>query len=141
MQTRIMLILCSFLFGFGLEISGMTNPQKVQGFLNLFRHWDPSLIFVMIGAILVNSLTFFLIVKKMKRPWITTKFFLPTSHDISKELVIGSAIFGIGWGLGGFCPGPAISSLYRSQIEPLIVVVAMLVGMKIYDIYENLTTQ
>lgn len=141
MNAKILVFISAFLFGAGLEISGMTNPQKVQGFLNLFRGWDPSLMLVMVGAISLNILVHHFMVVKKQKPFFSDKFAFPTKKDLTKELIIGSALFGIGWGMAGFCPGPAISSLYRMQGEVFIVVGSIFVGLKLYDLYENLTTQ
>jgi len=132
--------LISLLFGAGLEISGMTNPEKVRGFLDIFGNWDPSLAFVMMGAIGINFF-FTKFASKKERPTFESQFQLPSRKDITAPLVIGSALFGIGWSLGGFCPGPAIVSLYRGQEGVFIFVAAMTVGMLAYSLYENLTTQ
>jgi uncharacterized membrane protein YedE/YeeE len=134
MKAKIFYFIAAFLFGAGLELSQMTNPQKVQGFLNLTRQWDPSLIFVMIGAILVNSIVYYVWIKKKETPLFSPKFLIPTSKDITPKLIIGSILFGIGWGIAGFCPGPALSSLFRGQSEVFIVVASMLSGMLIYNI-------
>ncbi len=119
-------------FGFGLIISGMTNPQKILNFLDLGGSWDPSLIFVMGGGVLVGLAGFYLTAKR------TEVFFggamhLPTRRDITKPLVIGSFIFGVGWGIAGFCPGPAIVSIGSGQIKAAGFVVAMLIGMWVCD--------
>ena len=116
------------LFGWGLIISGMSNPQKILSFLDLAGLWDPSLLFVMGGAVLVGLAGFYLASKR------TEAFFggalhIPTRRDISRPLVIGSFIFGAGWGIAGFCPGPALVALGAGHVKALIFVVAMLVGM------------
>jgi uncharacterized membrane protein YedE/YeeE len=141
MKHKLLVFFSAFLFGAGLEISGMTNPEKVQGFLNVFKNWDPSLILVMAGAIGINIVIHHFVVLKKEKPLFKEKFSLPTKKELSKELIIGSVLFGIGWGLSGFCPGPAISSIYRMQSDVFILIASMLVGMKIFDLYENLTTQ
>lgn len=120
--------LIGVLFGLGLIISGMSNPQKILSFLDLAGNWDPSLMFVMGGAILVGLGGFYLVSKR------TEAFFggalhIPTRRDISKPLVIGSLIFGMGWGIAGFCPGPAIVALGAGQLKALVFVLAMLAGM------------
>lgn len=97
-------------FGFGLSLSGMLNPVRVQGFLNVFGAWDPSLAFVLGGAIVVAFIGVH-IMKRMKRPAFDDSFHVPTSRRIDAPLVVGSALFGLGWGIGGFCPGPAVASL------------------------------
>lgn len=129
-------LLSAIIFGAGLELAQMTNPQKVIGFLNITDKWDPSLIFVMIGAIIINSILFILI-KKRKAPLFAEKFILPTLTKADKKLITGSAIFGLGWGIGGFCPGPALSSLMRLQPQIFIVVASMLVGMWFFKLIEK----
>jgi uncharacterized membrane protein YedE/YeeE len=118
------------LFGFGLIISGMSNPQKVLNFLDLTGNWDPSLIFVMGGAVLVGLGGFYLAAKRTET-FFGGVFHRPTRSDITRPLVIGSLIFGVGWGIAGFCPGPAIVALGAGHIKALVFVVAMLVGMNL----------
>lgn len=126
---RILLGLISgLIFGLGLVISGMTNPAKVQNFLDLAGTWDPSLAFVMGGAIAVAAPSFYLINRRQK-PVLFPSFKLPTSTHIDSSLLLGSAIFGIGWGIGGLCPGPAISSLGMPSGQAFAFVAAMLFGM------------
>ena len=122
------------LFGFGLIISGMSNPKKVLGFLDLAGMWDPSLIFVMFGAILVGLAGFYL-VKRRSEAFFGGAFHVPTRRDISKALVVGSFIFGVGWGIAGICPGPAIVVLGTGHLKAFIFLIAMLVGMQICDRY------
>jgi uncharacterized protein len=121
-------LLSGLLFGAGLVISGMSNPAKVLNFLDLFGTWDPSLAFVMGGAVLVTSIGFRLVLGR-SRPWFIDRFHLPTKTDIDPPLLIGSATFGVGWGLSGFCPGPAITALSSVLPAVLLFVVAMCVGM------------
>ncbi|WP_169711259.1 DUF6691 family protein [Polynucleobacter aenigmaticus] len=116
------------LFGFGLIISGMSNPQKILNFLDITGNWDPSLMFVMGGAVVVGLAGFYLASKR------TEAFFggalhIPSRRDISQPLVIGSLIFGAGWGIAGLCPGPAIVALGAGHMKALVFVLAMLVGM------------
>lgn len=118
------------LFGFGLIISGMSNPQKVLNFLDITGNWDPSLIFVMGGAVIVGLGGFYLASKR------TEAFFggvlhIPSRRDISKPLIIGSLIFGAGWGIAGFCPGPAIVAVGAGHLKALVFVLAMLAGMSL----------
>jgi uncharacterized membrane protein YedE/YeeE len=120
------------LFGWGLIISGMSNPQKILGFLDLSGNWDPSLLFVMLGAVLVGLAGFYVVSKR------TEAFFggaidAPTRRDITKPLMIGSLIFGVGWGIAGFCPGPALVALGAGHLKALVFVIAMLAGMEICD--------
>lgn len=137
MISRIISIISGLIFGFGLTFSNMINPAKVIGFLNLFGYWDPSLIFVMIGAISVSAPIFFLCRNKSK-PLFADKFFIPTAGSVDKKLIFGSIIFGIGWGLVGFCPGPAVASLALLNGYSLIFVVFMLAGFLISRLIENM---
>ena len=114
-------------FGFGLGLSQMVNPAKVIGFLDVAGNWDPSLAFVMAGALAVTFVVFRPALKR-PQPVMAAKFFVPTAGDIDARLVGGSAIFGIGWGLVGFCPGPALSSLAYGLQDSLIFVAALVVG-------------
>jgi uncharacterized protein len=120
------------LFGWGLIISGMSNPQKVLGFLDLAGLWDPSLIFVMAGAILVGLAGFY-IVSKRSEAFFGGALHIPTRRDISKPLIVGSFVFGVGWGIAGICPGPALVALGAGYLKAFVFVVAMLVGMRICE--------
>jgi uncharacterized membrane protein YedE/YeeE len=126
----ITLLLSGIIFGFGLILSGMTNPLKVQNFLDLFGIWDPSLAFVMGGAIFV-ALPGFWLVQKQKKPIFNKSFDLPKSKDLDFRLIFGAGVFGIGWGIGGLCPGPALTSITFFDIGIYIFVVSMLFGMLI----------
>jgi uncharacterized membrane protein YedE/YeeE len=117
-------------FGVGLAFSGMLNPQKVAGFLDLFGVWDPSLMFVMAGGILINAAGHFLFVRKGK-PLFAAEFSLPEARNIDRKLVIGSVLFGIGWGLAGLCPGPVIASIALDPMTILPFLGVMLVGLKL----------
>ena len=121
-------LLSGLLFGTGLTISGMVNPMKILNFLDISGPWDPTLIFVM-GAGLVVTLLGYQIIFKRSAPLFATSFRLPTSQDIDVKLLGGAALFGLGWGLTGFCPGPAIASLVFGRMESMTFVVAMAVGM------------
>lgn len=131
MKNGLAALVVGFIFAIGLGLSGMTQPQKVVGFLNLFGGWDPSLIFVMGGAIAVHFVTYRLI-RRRTTPLLTPKWQVPTKTEVTPALVIGSIIFGVGWGLAGFCPGPAVTSLASFELRPLIFVVSMLVGMFLF---------
>jgi len=113
------------LFGLGLWISGMARPEKVLNFLDLTGTWDASLLFVMGGAVAVTLLAFRFLLKK---PLLAEKFELPTRKDIDLPLVAGAVIFGIGWGIGGYCPGPGLTGLATLALDPLVFVAAMLAG-------------
>jgi uncharacterized membrane protein YedE/YeeE len=121
----------ALLFGLGLGLSGMTLPSKVIGFLDITGNWDPTLAFVMVGAILVHSISFQLITKRPS-PIFSTSFRLPTRKDVDYKLVVGAAIFGLGWGLGGFCPGPAIVGLVSGIPAVLVFVGSMVAGIYAY---------
>ncbi|CAM6357840.1 YeeE/YedE family protein [Leclercia adecarboxylata] len=120
--------LCGLIFGVGLLISGMANPEKVLGFLDLSRPWDPSLAFVMIGAIAVGIVGFAL-VKGKKRAFCGVPILLPANNTIDRTLVVGAILFGLGWGLAGICPGPALVLLGAGVGKGLLFILAMLVGM------------
>ncbi len=128
MQRIIAGLLAGLIFGVGLVISGMSNPLKVQNFLDVFGNWDPSLAFVMGGAILV-ALPFFRLARSLPRPFVADDFRMPTVQQIDKRLVFGSAIFGAGWGLIGLCPGPALVSFSLLTPEAIVFVVCMTGGM------------
>ncbi|MBF23049.1 MAG: hypothetical protein CML18_05390 [Pusillimonas sp.] len=139
-MQRIFEFLIGLVFGLGLILSGMSDPSKVLGFLDLTGLWDPSLAFVMGGAILVGLVAFTL-ARKRTTTFLGGALKLPASTDIDKRLVIGSLTFGVGWGLAGYCPGPALVSLGSGQSKALIFVVAMLAGMAIYEIVQSKTSR
>jgi uncharacterized membrane protein YedE/YeeE len=125
-------------FGIGLIVAGMTDPSKVLGFLDLAGNWNPSLAFVMGGAILVG-LVAFRFAGKRERSLLGEAMRLPTARQVDRRLVLGGLAFGAGWGLGGFCPGPALASLAAGSPKALIFSAAMLAGMAIYEIVERAT--
>lgn len=126
-MVNIMVLIAGILFGAGLTISQMINPVKVQNFLDITGRWDPSLLFVMMGALLIAFLGYRFVLHRAK-PIFSECFYLPEKKDIDKSLVVGSAIFGIGWGLGGYCPGPGIASLGLLSIDAFYFVVGMIVA-------------
>ena len=128
--------LVGLIFGVGLILAGMTNPAKVIGFLDITGTWDPSLAFVMGGAILV-AIVAFRFAKKRTTNFLGGAMRLPTSDMIDKRLVIGSLLFGAGWGMAGFCPGPAITSLGTGNPKVLIFVIAMIAGMAIFELADR----
>jgi uncharacterized membrane protein YedE/YeeE len=123
--------LAGLVFAIGLGISGMTQPSKVIGFLDFAGDWDPSLAFVMVGAIGVHFVLM-RVIKKRRAPIAADVFRIPTREDLSPALIGGSAMFGVGWGLGGYCPGPAIVSLASHSSNVLVFVAAMLAGIFIH---------
>ena len=125
-------LLSGLVFGLGLIVSGMANPAKVLGFLDLAGAWDPSLALVMGGAILVGFFAF-LIAKKRTRSFIGAEMKLPTTSSIDSRLLTGSALFGAGWGVAGFCPGPGLVALGMGEPKALVFVGAMLVGMMVFS--------
>ena len=137
MQHRIAEFFVGLLFGVGLILAGMTDPAKVLGFLDLAGSWDPSLAFVMGGGILVG-LGAFATAKKRTTTFFGGAMHLPSSTDIDKRLIGGGLLFGAGWGLAGFCPGPAIVSLGAGQPKAAVFVAAMLAGMAVFETIERL---
>ena len=129
-------LLAGLVFGLGLLVSGMANPAKVLGFLDLAGQWDPSLAFVMGGAVAVGSIAF-LFAGKRTVSLIGLEMKLPTGGHIDRRLVIGSTIFGIGWGVAGFCPGPALVALGMGEAKALAFVIAMLLGMVLFELIER----
>ena len=138
MKNRMVEFAVGLIFGLGLIVSGMTDPGKVIGFLDLAGLWDPSLAFVMGGAILVGLLAFTL-AKKRTTSFLGGAMQLPTARDIDKRLVLGSMAFGVGWGLAGFCPGPAIVSMGAGEPKAFVFVLAMLAGMALFELFESRT--
>lgn len=125
-----------FLFAIGLGISGMTLPEKVIGFLDFTGgEWDPALGFVMGGAVIVYAIGYRLVTKR-ERPRFANRFSLPTRREITPRLIVGAVLFGLGWGLGGFCPGPALTSIPSGAPQVLVFVGAMLGGMYLYGIFD-----
>ncbi len=124
------------IFGSGLALGGMTDPARVRGFLDLFGDWDPTLAFVMGGAVLVMALAW-LLQKQMQRPVFAEGFSLPDRSDITPRLVGGSALFGIGWGIAGLCPGPGFAALAIAPASAAIFVAAMLAGMLLVRLVEG----
>jgi uncharacterized membrane protein YedE/YeeE len=136
MTTVFTSLLAGLVFGLGLIVSGMANPAKVLGFLDVGGSWDPSLAFVMAGAIAVGAIAF-AVARKRTLSLLGAAMKLPTSREINRRLVIGSALFGIGWGVAGFCPGPGLVALGMGETKALVFVVTMLVGMGIFELLER----
>lgn len=128
------------IFALGLGISGMTQPSRVTGFLDLFGAWEPALAFVMLGAIVVYAIGYRLILKR-KAPLLAGHFHIPTLRSIDKSLAIGSLIFGFGWGMVGYCPGPALTAVVTLQKEPVIFFIAMIAAMNSYALLQKRKTK
>lgn len=129
--------LCGLLFGVGLLVSGMTQPAKVLGFLDVFGMWDPTMAFVMVAALLVSFLGF-RVARLRTKPVLAAKHLWPTRTDIDQPLLIGSALFGAGWGLVGLCPGPALVNLATLMPEVVVFVLAMAAGLVSKDLWDKL---
>lgn len=128
--------LAGLVFGIGLMIAGMTNPAKVLGFLDMTGVWDPSLAFVMAGGIAIASIGFF-VAKKRTQSLIGLQMRFPTSKKIDRPLILGGAIFGIGWGVAGICPGPALVLVGGGVFKGVVFVIAMLLGMTLFEMFNR----
>ena len=135
MKVKVGAFLGGAAFGIGLAISGMTQPAKIVGFFDFLGSWDPSLAFVMLGALIVYTPVYRWAVRTWQRPIWAPSFTLPTRRDIDGRLVLGSAIFGVGWGLGGYCPGPAFTSVGAGSMQALTFGASMLVGVGGYQLF------
>jgi uncharacterized protein len=130
--------LAGLLFSVGLSVSSMNNPNKVIGFLDVFGKWDSTLVFVLLGAVLFNFVSFSLILKQ-KRSLFNEDFNIPKRKMIDKRLIVGSIIFGIGWGLNGLCPGPAIANLFLMNEKVILFIFSMLGGIYVFKLIPNQT--
>ncbi len=135
-----MALIVGLIFGIGLIVSGMTDPSKVLGFLDLAGAWDPSLGLVMGGAILVGLMAFH-VAQKRRRSLLGAVMRLPAATQIDRRLVLGGLAFGVGWGLAGYCPGPALASLATGNAKPLVFSAAMLLGMGIFEFIERMRSR
>lgn len=129
-------LLTGLVFGIGLIVSGMADPAKVLGFLDLAGDWDPSLAFVMAGAIAVGTIAF-AVARRRTRSILGLQMRIPTPGTIDRRLVLGSLLFGAGWGIAGFCPGPALVALGMGQGKAAVFVAAMLAGMGLFELLER----
>ena len=139
MRVGLTALLSGLLFGGGLALGGMTDPARVRGFLDLFGAWDPTLVFVMGGAVLVMAIAW-RIVPRMAAPLLDTSFALPTKAELTPELIGGAALFGIGWGIAGLCPGPGFAALAIEPFAAATFIAAMLVGMGAVRLFEVRST-
>src|SRR5262245_28799871 len=130
---------CGLVFGFGLLISGMAQPAKVLGFLDLIGNWDPTLLFVMAGALAVTALGY-AVARRRPRPILAARSLWPTRTDLDGPLVVGALMFGVGWGLTGLCPGPALENLATVSPRLIVFVVAMGAGMALQDLWQRRKT-
>lgn len=136
MRIAIASLASGTLFGAGLALGGMTDPARVRGFLDIFGNWDPTLAFVMGGAVIVMAIAW-RFVPQMAGPLLDERFHLPTKSDLTPRLIGGAALFGIGWGVAGLCPGPGIAALVIEPAAAAIFVLAMLAGMGTVRMFEG----
>ena len=135
MKRVIAPLACGLLFGFGLVLSGMTDPRRVIGFLDFAGHWDPTLMFVMGGAILAHAPVVWLLRRRGRT--LAGELRLPAERPIDGRLVLGAALFGLGWGLAGYCPGPALVALISMRAAPLLFVAGMLAGSRLAATFDR----
>lgn len=140
MGRNITALVAGLIFGLGLTVSEMVNPAKVLAFLDLFGNWDPSLAFVMGGALIVTAIGYRLAWTRPK-PVFAERFEVPGNRQIDTRLALGAVLFGVGWGLVGLCPGPAISALTFGGVPVIVFLVAMAAGMAIFEIFERMTSR
>lgn len=138
-MIRLIALASGVLFGFGLAFSGMTDTHKVLGFLSVFHGWDYDLAFVMGGALIVTTLTFQMTIKR-GRTLFGGELHLPSACELDPELLSGAALFGIGWGLFGYCPGPALTALIYLEPQTLVFTLCMLIGMLAYEFFVSLNS-
>ncbi|MBW0435696.1 YeeE/YedE family protein [Leptospira yasudae] len=131
MKYNLGAFIVGLLFAIGLGISGILQPANIIGFLNVFGNWNPTLLFTMAGAVGIHFITYKLI-RKRKTPMLTKDWYIPTRQEITPALIIGSLIFGIGWGLGGYCPTVSVTSLASFETRPFVVFLSVIVGMYLF---------
>ena len=136
MKYNLASLFAGLIFGLGLIISGMANPEKVLGFLDIAGLWDPSLALVMAGAIIVGVLAF-TVARQRTLTFLGLSMKIPTSSHIDKRLIVGGLSFGIGWGIAGFCPGPGLVALGAGEIKAVVFVVSMVAGMAVFEVIER----
>jgi hypothetical protein len=138
MKQNLIALLSGILFGLGLSLSQMIDRDRVLGFLDVKGDWDPTLLFVLGGAVGVTIIAFRFVLR-LPQPIFGDKFYLPTKKDIDRRLIIGAAIFGIGWGIAGYCPGPGITALVLGIWNPVLFMIAFIIGSLAYRWYEGLS--
>jgi hypothetical protein len=138
MKQKLIALLSGLLFGVGLSLSQMIDRNRVLGFLDIAGNWDSTLLFVLGGAVGVTVITFRFVLG-LPKPIFADKFYLPTRKDIDVPLIIGAAIFGMGWGIAGYCPGPAITALVLKSLNPILFIAAFIVGSLVYQGYSSQT--
>lgn len=136
MKQNLIALLSGLLFGLGLSVSQMIDRDRVLGFLDVKGDWDPTLLFVLGGAVGVTIIAFRFVLR-LPQPIFGSKFYLPTKKDIDRPLIIGAAIFGIGWGIAGYCPGPGITALVLGIWNPVLFMIAFVIGSLTYQWYEG----
>jgi len=139
MKKTLVALVAGLIFGVGLTVSQMIDPAKVIAFLDIAGNWDPSLAFVMGGGVVAWAMAY-LAALRMGKPILAEKFGIPTRQDLDPRLLGGSAMFGVGWGLAGYCPGPAVSSLAFGRWESMVFLAAMLAGMFVFRLFPNPAT-
>ncbi len=140
MKQKLIALLSGLLFGFGLSLSQMIDRDRVLGFLDIIGNWDSTLLFVLGGAVGVTMITFRFVLR-LPQPIFSSKFYLPTRKDIDLPLILGAGIFGIGWGIAGYCPGPSITALVLGIWNPVLFVIAFIVGSLVYQWYAGLSVK
>lgn len=138
LKFNLIALLSGLLFGLGLSISQMVDKNRVIGFLDVTGNWDATLIFVLGGAVGVTVITFRFILP-LPQPLFAPKFYLPTKNDLDLPLIVGAGIFGIGWGLSGYCPGPAVTSLVQMNLNPVVFLIAFLVGSFGFNFFSKMS--
>lgn len=128
MTYCIVAFICGLIFGVGLTISNMIDPNKIMNFLDISGNWDPSLILVMISAVMVTGIGFRLVLRR-KKPVLAHNFYMPTNNHIDLRLIFGAMLFGVGWGLSGYCPGPGITALVLGTLDPLYFVLGLILSL------------
>ena len=138
MKQKLIALLSGLLFGFGLSLSQMIDRDRVLGFLDVAGDWDSTLLFVLGGAVGVTVIAFRFVLR-LPQPIFSSKFYLPTRKDIDLPLILGAAIFGIGWGIAGYCPGPSITALVLGIPNPILFIIAFILGSLAYQWYSGLS--